>query len=31
MRAVPVGITIVLAVASVVFFRRRSPLFAEEA
>jgi ABC-2 type transport system permease protein len=30
-RAVPVGITLVLAVASVIFFRRRSRTFAEEA
>jgi ABC-2 type transport system permease protein len=30
-RAIPVGITLVLAVASVVFFRRRSRSFAEEA
>jgi ABC-2 type transport system permease protein len=31
MRAVPVGITLLLAVASVVYFRRRSRMFAEEA
>lgn len=30
-RAIPVGITLVLAVASVIYFRRRSPRFAEEA
>jgi ABC-2 type transport system permease protein len=30
-RAIPVGITLILVVASVVFFRRRSPSFAEEA
>lgn len=30
-RAIPVGITIVLAIASVIYFRRRSPMFAEEA
>ena len=29
MRAVPIGITIVLGVASVIFFRRQSPSFAE--
>ena len=31
MRAVPLGITLVLAVGSVIFFRRRSRTFAEEA
>ena len=30
-RVVPVGITVVLFVASLGFFRRRSPHFAEEA
>jgi ABC-2 type transport system permease protein len=30
-RAIPVGITVVLAVTSVIYFRRRSPAFAEEA
>jgi len=30
-RAIPVGITIVLVVASVVYFRRQSPSFAEDA
>jgi ABC-2 type transport system permease protein len=30
-RAIPVGIVVVLAVTSVVYFRRRSPFFAEEA
>ena len=31
MRLVPLGITVILAASSVVFFRRRSPTFAEEA
>ena len=31
MRAIPVGITLILVLASVIFFRRRSPSFAEEA
>ena len=31
MRLVPVGITLILSVTSVVYFRRRSPTFAEEA
>lgn len=31
MRAIPIGITLVLVVSSVVYFRRRSPFFAEEA
>jgi len=30
-RVIPVGITLILVVASVIFFRRRSPSFAEEA
>ena len=30
-RVIPVGITLVLVVTSVVYFRRRSPYFAEEA
>ena len=30
-RAIPVGIVIVLAITSVVYFRRRSRFFAEEA
>jgi ABC-2 type transport system permease protein len=31
MRLVPIGITVALAIASVVYFRKRSPSFAEEA
>jgi hypothetical protein len=29
MRAVPIGITLVLGVTSVIYFRRQSPSFAE--